>query len=422
MSDADQAMLLAEMQISFEFYGQEISAPARFVQNLKNNPHIVIQLSEFPWSYELFSDISLPSAERRALIAPLLSEGPSEIQLETGTVVEVVPISLIFGQQEFELHFRERPCVVLDLNDPIHEVRFEVMNFTGDVLNRPVTLSTACWNLELTPVQHRSKLVEKLDDSAGFGITHEAMFTRNDCRCFQVDEVQSLLNAVDTFLSFLCGSACATTNVAGMDAKGNTVWRRWGPRHVSDWKRERSWSDITTSHEISGLFPGFIEIYLKNPEHVGRIVRLYISSNENDSVDMSIIMNQIAFEVVMTILMDTERRSKGKPGNRIAEMLSSLEIENVVPDYFDALLTLAEKRGWAHGPHALIKIRNSLVHADNKLGLISIDAYFEAKQLGLWYLELLLLHSFGYEGEYASRLKPVQKAGETELVPWAKEN
>ncbi|MXZ02197.1 MAG: hypothetical protein F4Y88_00530 [Chloroflexi bacterium] len=259
-----------------------------------------------------------------------------------------------------------------------------------------------------------------MGESAGFGVTHKAKLTSNDCGGFQVDEVQSLLNAVDTFLSFLCGSACATTNVSGMEAKGNVVWRSWGPRHVSAWKRQRSWTDITMSHEISGLFAGFMEVYLKNPEHIGRIVRLYNSSNENDSVDLSIILNQIAFEVLMTILMDAKGRRKGAPGERIAEMLMSLEIENVVPDSFDALLALVKEHDWAHGPHTLVEIRNSLVHADKELDSISMDAYFEAKQLGLWYLELLLLHSFGYEGEYASRLKPVQMAGDTELVPWAK--
>ena len=291
------------------------------------------------------------------------------------------------------------------------------MNFTRDVLNWPVTLSTACWNLILTPVKERSKLVKKLGDSTGFGITHKAKLTRNDCGDFPVDEVQSLLNAIDVFLSFLCGSTCAITSVAGMDATGNIVWRRWGPHHISAWKRQRSWTDITMSHEISGLFAGFMEVYLKNPEHISRIVRLCISSNENDSVDMSIIMNQIAFEM---ILMDAEIHRKGKLGDRIAEVLLRLEIENVVPDSFDALLVLAKKHGWAHGPHALVELRNSLVHADSELDQISVNAYYEAKQLGLWYLELLLLHSFGYEGEYANRLKPVQMAGDTELVPWAR--
>ncbi len=419
MLDFDETTLLAEMQVSFDFQNRRLTTPARFVQHLKPYPHVIVRISDFPWDRQLIRDISSPTPDGNAMITPALLEGPCEIQLESGTVVPVVPTSLLTRQKEIELHLRQRPSVVLNLNEPMNEIRFEVMNFTGDVLQRPGRLATVCWNLELTPVKERSKLVGKLSDSVGFGVTHEARLTRNNGGPFRGDEVQSCLNAVDTFLSFLCGSACATTNVAGMDAKGNVVWRRWGPHHVSAWKRQRSWTDITMSHELSGLFAGFMGVYLKNPEHIGRIIRLYVASNENDSVDMSIIMNQIAFEM---ILMDTEKHRKGKLGGRIAEMLSSLGIEKVIPDSCDGLLALTKKHRWAHGPHALVDIRNSLVHADKELGPISIDAYYEAKQLGLWYLELLLLRSLGYQGKYGSRLKSVQMAGDTEQVPWARQS
>ena len=60
-----------------------------------------------------------------------------------------------------------------------------------------------------------------------------------------------------------------------------------------------------------------------------------------------------------------------------------------------------------------------MIHAESLSGDIPIDAYYEARNLGLWYLELLLLKKFHYTGEYASRLIPVQRAGDTKLVPWA---
>jgi hypothetical protein len=49
----------------------------------------------------------------------------------------------------------------------------------------------------------------------------------------------------------------------------------------------------------------------------------------------------------------------------------------------------------------------------------SIPARMEAKNLGLWYLELVLLRIFGYEGEYYRRFEsgwPDQVRGK---VPWA---
>ena len=54
--------------------------------------------------------------------------------------------------------------------------------------------------------------------------------------------------------------------------------------------------------------------------------------------------------------------------------------------------------------------------------LYTIGAYREAKQLGLWYIELLLLRMFEYEGEYVSRLRGARLPGATEPVPWSNED
>lgn len=422
MSDVDQAIILAEMQVDFDFRGRRICVPARFVQKLKNHPHIVVQISEFPWSYELFSHNSSGLGPGEPSIASVFSEGPSQIRLDNDTVVNVVPTSLIFGQREFELHLRQRPCVVLDLDDAMHEIQFDIMNFTGDVLNWPVAFSKECWELSFDPVENRSKLEEMLRNSAGFGITHKARLTRKDGRGFKVNEVQSFLDGVDAFMSFLCGSHCAITNVNGIEGNGNIVWQRWGPRHVSGWKRQRSFADITMSHKISEIFSGFMECYLGKPDHLSRIIALFVSSNEHDSVDISIMLTQIALEIFTAASADTPASKKQKLGDRFADVLKCQGIDHSIPGWFDELNSLGKQHGWQHGPHALVAIRNSFVHPDSKLETVSMDAYYQAQQLGLWYLELLLLHSFGYEGEYASRLEPVQMAGETELVPWAKEN
>ena len=97
------------------------------------------------------------------------------------------------------------------------------------------------------------------------------------------------------------------------------------------------------------------------------------------------------------------------------------QIDTVIPAPCEELNALAEKFKLEHGPHALVEIRNSIVHPDRKIQLHSIDEYHEAKQLGTWYVELILLNMFGYTGEYACRLSEVQMAGDTELVPWARD-
>ena len=48
-------------------------------------------------------------------------------------------------------------------------------------------------------------------------------------------------------------------------------------------------------------------------------------------------------------------------------------------------------------------IRSNLVHIENRLSP-STEAYLQAWDLGQWYVELLLLNLFGYEGRYANRI------------------
>ena len=53
---------------------------------------------------------------------------------------------------------------------------------------------------------------------------------------------------------------------------------------------------------------------------------------------------------------------------------------------------------------AITGIRNSLVHPD--AGAKSSDSYYEAYNLSLWYLDLILLHLCGHNGSFANRLIP----------------
>ena len=73
-----------------------------------------------------------------------------------------------------------------------------------------------------------------------------------------------------------------------------------------------------------------------------------------------------------------------------------------------------------HRHEILSEIRNDLVHAKMRAN-VCLDAYLEARDLGQWYVELLLLKLFGYNGKYANRLAyKYEDRWEPEIVPWAR--
>ena len=84
------------------------------------------------------------------------------------------------------------------------------------------------------------------------------------------------------------------------------------------------------------------------------------------------------------------------------------------------LPVLASAQGWRGAPEALVTLRNSIVHPDQRnmqrLQQYPIPAREETLTIYLWYFELVLLKWFGYSGNYANR-QTIRFNGETEVMP-----
>ena len=107
MSRPNQPIPLAEMQVEFTIDGRLVSAPGRIIQRLWPYPCVVIEVSNVARDPQPLSQDATGSS------FPVMSEGPSVVQLESGTWVEVVPESWLFNQREAELHLQKSPIVVL---------------------------------------------------------------------------------------------------------------------------------------------------------------------------------------------------------------------------------------------------------------------------------------------------------------------
>ena len=339
------------------------------------------------------------------------------MRLDSGKWIEVVPSSWITFQEEAELHLKNRPCTVLDSGKPITRLQFDMLNITGDLFGWPLALQAQSWLVRIDPVPNFIELENTLRTDGGYAVTHRGMIQRTDGEGFSKDDAHIFLRGLEHFVSFVCGSRCGVNNVIGFDAEGNESWKQWGSYHVSQWKRCRSWSDVTIRNTLSEVFEQFWLKYHNSSDHLDRVLGWYVHSNESAALDMCIVLNQTVLEI-LTDLMPSGKETK--TGKRIAKLLCKQGIDYQIPTLCSELIALAKQNGFDHGPHTLVMIRNSIVHATVKVDINSIDTYYEAKQLGLWYVELLLLRMFKYGGEYASRLIDVQQTGNTEPVPWAK--
>ena len=379
-------------------------------------PSVIIKVSDVARNPQPISE-SLSDSGPKSMLPPL-SERPAKVQLENGVWIAVVPTPWPTFQQEAELRLQQNPSTVLDTGEPITRLKFDLLNVTSDVFVQPLTLQAQSDLVRISPVPTLIKLEEALRTGSGYAVTHRAMVQRSDGDSISREDAEVFLRGLEHFLSFACGTQCGATNVVGFDAQGDEAWKQWGSYHVSPWVRRRSWSDVTIRGNLAEIFERFWLKYRKSREHMDRILGWYLYSNESGVQDLSIVLNQTVLEILTSVMPGGTGKTLGK---RIAALLRKQGIDPQIPDTFSELTTLANEYGFEHGPHSLVAIRNSMVHPDTKVEINSIDAYHEAKQLGLWYIELLLLRMFEYKGEYASRLVDVQRAGKTELVPWSNE-
>ena len=417
-SAINQSIPLGEMTVEFVLDGRWVSVKAKAFEILFPNPSVVFEVSGVPREPQLSEETHPGPPPISVRSGPLTSDGPETLRLENGEDVEVVPSSWLFIQEDATIHLAHRPSVVFRSGSTIVSLLFKVLNFSNSALHWSIVMKAEPWLVKIEPVPNLHKLERILRSNSGYAVTHTGMVAREDGRGFTEEEAHEFLDGLDNFLSFISSSSCAVTDVTGTGSDGRDAWKRWGSHHVAPWARRRTWADVTVRDSFPAIFQKFWEDYVKNRGDLERALGWYVYSNQSEALDVSIIFNHAVLEL-LTYIAAGQKPPKTKTGDWIANNLSNEGIDPQIPSSCRSLSALANQRSLRHGPHALVDIRNSMIHPNPTFHHPSIDATHEAKQLGLWYVELMLLKRFQHMGKYSSQLTPVQTPGDTEIVPWA---
>lgn len=279
---------------------------------------------------------------------------------------------------------------------------------------------------------HRS-----LRSLAGYGITHIGKIQKVNGAAFRYDDARELLGYLAYFLSFCRGNWVAPLLPVGIDSDGNRQWEEWREWPVGRWENIQTWFNLFSNTCVSNPFAGCLRRL--RSDTWGEAVRLsiwwYISCNTRaGGLEGSLVLSQAAFELLSWTHLVEDSKVLSKRGfedlpasDKLRLLLSNAKIQLAIPDTLTELQKLSKSSSWQDGPHALTEMRNGLVHPGPKKRRIVLDAdpiaVFEAWSLSLWYLELLLLWIFEYEGDYSNRLKRcVYRGEEVERVPWTKSN
>ena len=407
---ANHPIILTETLV-VDIDGQSVRMPARAV--LRLSPRLGLNI------------------ESDGLPALVFKKEHFRISLENGARIKVIVGSYkLGGRIKGTLVPVTQPCEVMDQQRPLRSVEFSVLNFpnffgqqdqwtevkgTNQRRGR-ARLQAGPWTIEITAVPNLDEVRKALRADGGIAVTHSGLIARSDGGTFCVKDVSDLLSALRAFLSFARGASCGIANVEGKDGSGEQSWVRWGSHHVKAWDNRQSWlTTVGGGDVLAEVFPGFWKRFTDEAwqETVARSIDWYLNSNES-AMHVGIILTQAALERLSFQILERPRKRGEPPGKFIRKALDCLNLESRIPSSCPNLDELRRDNSWSNAPHSLVEIRDDLVHPENRHGRISSSTNYEGWSLGQWYIELILLKMFHYQGSYWNRL-----TRELEPVPWA---
>jgi len=294
------------------------------------------------------------------------------------------------------------------------------------------------WEIIIDENGNAKDLDGNLRDQGGFALTHTGILRRSDGNKFNIEQAKDKLQALHYFLSFVRGFWCSPILEKGF-LDDEISWEMWDAPHLTPWKSVSSWFFEFEPNSIEKTFKGFMDKW-DNPnwkESMKTAIYWYVEANIcAGGVEGAIILTQTALELLAWVyLVETANepeytisKFKHKPANnKICILLESMNIPTHIPKELTNVREFRKelrktKSQKYNGIQIFTFIRNQIVHDRNdnpdKLSNIPIKVRIETRELGLWYLELVLLFLFGHNGDYYRRYVSGYPDEVKTYVPW----
>jgi len=283
----------------------------------------------------------------------------------------------------------------------------------------------------LDVIPEASHLRKEHNRSGGYFISHVGEIRKRNGDPLKESQLKSICNLLHFFFGFCRGAWAGPLFPYGMKKK-ETVWEPMAGWHTGSIQKVQSWFTTKTPIDARQLFSGFVDRFT-DPVWQAPLVNAinwYVEANQSDNInETTIVISQVALEMLAWVfLVDSETQYTAKQFARIPfhqklrELLSALGIPTAIPRHLNDLNNVAGKGLPNDAPGAFTRIRNCLVHstAQNRALVASLDGihFYELAQLGLGFIELIILALCGYDGCFAQRGWRGWKGDDEIPVPW----
>jgi len=298
-----------------------------------------------------------------------------------------------------------------------------------------IRLNDEIWEFELTPAGESTEYPAEIQNESFF-LSHHLLLRRRDVQLFSWAQAQRCLEKLSTFLSFCADRSVAPALIRGYDRSGQPVIQDLRTPRVDPFEKHVSWLDEYHGSAMSEAFPTFASLMEDDEwrDAIRGAVYWYVRANTNlVGPDGAIVLIQTALErLAWHVLVRARRSLSGRDFSdlpaaaQLRLLLDTCSVTLDLPSELGELTKVATgqkgEQDWVDGPQAFVAVRNQIVHPGKRRRVQGGQAFYEALQLGKWYLELVLLRSFRFNGNYACRLNIPMHVGNVEPVPWVKGN
>jgi hypothetical protein len=345
---------------------------------------------------------------------------------------------------------RAREPIILGLGQSLSCLQFHLTNFEDffgsdrallvkekeEFIAQRAILEAGDWRITIDQLKTTTADIKILKAQGGYAVTHVGKLEKVSGDDFTADSGRNVLKALSDFLSFVRGLRVVPVLLIGYNSAGNSIWQEWvEAKTASPWQNVNSWAWGVTATNFEKAFPGFWSWWHTWNDAARRVIYWYVeSNNQAGAIEGSCVLEQATLELIAWKFLTAEFEGDAKlsdnkkqfkyPSQKLNHLLAKLDIPQKIPDDLTTLITLANNQNWDdNGALIFVKIRNNITHSDpsnqNRIKNISLAARVETWELGLWYLELILLRLFHYQGVYFNRLRQgVRHFGDLDLVPW----
>lgn len=330
------------------------------------------------------------------------------------------------------------------MHQRIDELRCFIANFRIYPL-KSILLVYKNWQISLSPLEDITNILKNLDRNGGYAFTYQCKIRHHNGTNFDLESVEHILDPLRLFLSFLRGAWCDLFFFEGaMNQKPivsihpNRLMRENHPIiPLTRWPRQPESLMCCTAHpqkDLNKAFNHFMEIYeqasqvaqqdqVTKYDQLRSIITNYIESGLTQFVETAIVLIQSALEAVASMLAHDRLTgvfidcfNKSSAEEKIRWMLSQLSIPTDIPPEAQALQEYLAGKGLdkRDGPKAITYFRNGIVHPTPKLltrpfgsqadRVPSEIAMEYTIALGRMYVELAILGTLNYKGNYYNRL------------------